>query len=447
MRRISWFGIALSIWSLALPLAAQTQQQLQRQLEEIQRKLDSLPTGDPAEPNRHVTEIGASRARLKEEYLPRTVTRIYDVSDMFAVAPSYPAQQPSLTGAEESVFYWTDNQHGLSTRGMSGGGMGGGGMGGGGGFFAVPSSISTQHDTLNQIGGGGGPNGRKVRTSADQLIDVIKSSITPEEWKTARATISMIGGSLVVTATEETQSQMAALLDLFRSRWKSLRTVSIRGYWIWLKEAELLELLADPVQKDSIPPLHGLVKPDEWNKRIQAMETAQPRGYETAITCYNGQTVHTFSGEQKLLISGVSPMLGTSEKSDKIAYEPVLSAINEGAVLQLTPLATRNAKYIILDMHSRVTLASILPQAERPEKFEANDPLIVTTAIERPVVQTQRISTTFRIPVNQTVLAGGMTFGNVPGKSLYFFVRGFVQELRDEDAADVKPALSAPESP
>ncbi len=444
MRRTCWLGIVLFVSGFARWVAAETPQQLRQQLEELQRKLDALPTPETPEPNRRVTEIGTSRAKPKEEYVPRTVTRIYDISDMFAVAPAYPARQPNLTtGGDESVFRWGSN-HGEEDLprgggGMGGGGMGGGGMGGGGGVFSVPSSLSYRNEPLPQMGGSGGVGATNtgMRTSVDQLVEVIKTSITPDEWKANRATISLLGGAIVVTATDETQTQMGALLELFRKRWKSLRTISVRGYWVWLTEAELIDLLADPVTKGDLPPLDGLVKPNVWAELVRNTEGQRPQGYETAITCYNGQTVHTFSGEQKLIVSGVAPSFGTAEKSEIIAYEPVLSTVNEGAVLQMTPLATRNAKFVVLDLHSRVTLASILPQAERPVKLEPNDPLIVTSVIERASVQTQRISTTLRIPVDKTVLAGGMTFGNVPGRSLYFFVRGHIQELRDDETTEV----------
>jgi hypothetical protein len=431
-----------------------TPQQLRRQLEELQKKLDGL-ANDPFESNRRVTEIGsASRPKPREEELPRLVTRIYDLSDLFAVAPSYPARQPNLLGADEGVFFRDPDFAGRAAAGgggmMGGGGMGGGGfgggMGGGGGVFSVPSNISNQGGPLYQFGESvGSSNG--PRTSITDLQDVIKSTITPEEWRTGRATMGMIGASMVVTANENSQAQVNNLLDLFRQRWKSLRTVSMQGYWVWLTEPELAELLAAPQAGNDEPAVHGLVKPEVWERLLRNPGDDRPAGYQTAITCYNGQTVHTFSGEQRLLVTGAAPIFGTAENSNALAFEPILTAVHEGAVLQLTPLATRNARYIVFDLHSRVTLARALPaSSRRPEQPAQHDPSLVISVIERPAVQTQRLSTTLRVPVEKTVLAGGMTFGSIPGMSLYFFVRGFVQELRDDEAGVASPQAPAPQA-
>lgn len=441
---ITCFGIQAAIGQEPTP------QQLRRQLEELQKKLDGL-ANDPFESNRRVTEIGsASRPKPREEELPRLVTRIYDLSDLFAVAPSYPARQPNLLGMDESVFFRDSDFAGRAAAGGGGmmgggGGMGGGGFGGGGGVFSVPSSLANQGQPLYQFGESvGSSNG--PRTSISELQDVIKSTITPDEWRTGRASMGMIGASMVVTANENSQAQVNNLLDLFRQRWKSLRTVSMQGYWVWLTEPELAELLAAPIAANDEPAVHGVVKPDVWERLLRNPGDDRPAGYQTALTCYNGQTVHNFSGEQRLLVTGAAPIFGTAENSNAMAFEPILTSIHEGAVLQLTPLATRNARYIVFDLHSRVTLARAMPATRRPEQPAQHDPALVISVIERPAVQTQRFSTTLRVPVEKTVLAGGMTFGSVPGMCLYFFVRGFVQELRDDDAGVASPQASVPQA-
>jgi hypothetical protein len=126
------------------------------------------------------------------------------------------------------------------------------------------------------------------------------------------------------------------------------------------------------------------------------------------------------------------------------AYRPTVTVVQEGAALQITPLATRTAKYVVLDVHSRVSRlrkAAVKPRAAeiRAAQDRTVTPEDVVDAIDRPTLTTHRLSTTLRIPVDRTVLVGGMTFESKPmagDADLYLFVRTSVQELHDNAPAD-----------
>jgi hypothetical protein len=144
-------------------------------------------------------------------------------------------------------------------------------------------------------------------------------------------------------------------------------------------------------------------------------------------------------------VSGVTPIAGKTDK-DHALYQPVVRSIQEGAVLQVTPVVTRNAKYVVLDVHSRVNLIGATP---KPEPAKEGRPLFggsptieqIIAAIDRPALQTQRLATTLRVPVGRPALIGGMTFateGEGPA-NLYLFVTASVQELRDDEGREVKP--------
>jgi hypothetical protein len=417
----------------AMPLLAQESpqaRQLQAQVEEIQQRLDQLRLHEGA--NRNVTEIGTSRGRTRNDGEPRLVVRIYDLADLYSIAPSYPAREASdLQDAVRFVFPEVQT---------SGAGQGPTAMGGmGGGMFSVPSSIPS-HDpfkeTLHQAAGGiGGSVSDSARTGVNNLIETITSTISPDEWADVggQSSIKVLGASLIVSAPTHIHDKIAVLIDLFRKRWRSLRTISIDAHWLWLTELELASVPLNTAESVAF----GVLTDSSWKKLRDLAQAHDRAGYHAIVTCYNGQTVHGVAGGQQLVVTGVVPIVGS--KDSLAAYQPTIRMIQEGAALQVTPIATRTAKYVVADVHSRVNLLSgpadeLRAKAVRP--LAASDVSQVVAALDRPVLLSQRLSTTTRIPVDKPTLIGGMTFGSSAADSpnLYLFITSHVQELRDEEA-------------
>jgi hypothetical protein len=445
MRRSS-FALALGFFVVvSLSLFAQVEspeaRAIRTQLEELQQRLRELQRQDGG--STKVTEIGSAASRLRPTDEPRLIVRIYDISDLYSIAPSYPAVEPDdLTESSRAIFPQAAITA-TANAGLGAGGFGGGmgGMGGGGGFFAVPDSVdrseANRQATLHQAAGAfGGMPADSGRTSVDDLIETITTTIAPDGWDAVggQASIRALGASLVISAPLETHEQIAALLDLFRQRWGSLRTVSIEAHWLWLQPAELSEVLNAAAEAEEPDPF-GVLADDAWQR---LRETSGNSGYHAALTCYNGQTVHTVAGGQRLLVAGMTPVVGGEEP----AYAPQMRAVLEGAVLQITPVVTRTAKYVVADVHSRVNLlqgpASRLAPGDQMQTE-------IVAAIDRPVVQSQRLATTLRIPVGRPMLIGGMTFRQFAPEdpSLYLFLTTHVQELRDEEATVVAPDENA----
>jgi hypothetical protein len=68
--------------------------------------------------------------------------------------------------------------------------------------------------------------------------------------------------------------------------------------------------------------------------------------------------------------------------------------------------------------------------------------------IDRPRLAVQRLSTTLRVPIDRTMLIGGMTMSDeqtAKDSTLYLFVKLIVQELRDgqseKSSAVANPAV------
>ena len=419
--------------------------ELRAQLESIQQRLNALSRAESE--NGKVTEIGSSRGRSFVEEEPRLVVRIYDLSDLYSIAPSYRAQEPGDFQASGRPIFPEAAAAGIGAGPSAMGGLGGGGFGGGGGMFAVPSgSVSRKANdaqTLHQAAGAaGGEQPGSSRTSIDALIETITSTIAPDEWDEVGASITSLGASLIVSAPADTHDKIAALLDLFRKRWGSLRTVSLEAHWLWLTQGQLTAALAEkPEVVQGTPVPFGALSAAAWKglKVAEQPEGDKRPGYHAVLTCYNGQTVHALAGGQRLAVVGLTPVVGGSDEQP--AYEPQVRSIQEGAALEVTPVVTRTAKYVVIDVHSRVNLLEPAPaKANPPADADAAPVTQVAAALDRPALQSQRLSTTLRIPVGQPTLVGGMTFAasGTGGANLYLFVTAHVQELRDDEGGAVK---------
>jgi hypothetical protein len=275
----------------------------------------------------------------------------------------------------------------------------------------------------------------------DNLIDTITSTIEPDQWDEVGgpSTIKALGASLVVSAPTNMHQQIAALLDLFRKRWGSLRTVSVQAHWLWLTEDQISAATAEG--KDMNPPApFGALSPETWKlllKQARA-EDQQRKNYHAVVTCYNGQTVSALAGSQRLIVSGLTPVVAGGDK-EAAAYQPQVKAVQDGAAIQITPVVTRTAKYVVADVHSRVNLLAAAAPAAAVAK-DSGPVAQVVAALDRPALQSQRLSTTLRIPVDMPTLVGGMTFaGEGEGSAnLYLFLTATVRELRDDEGAEVK---------
>ena len=380
--------------------------------------------------------------------------RIYDLGDLFAIAPPYPAQERSdlVSNGFSSLMF--PNMVGQPQATMQGGFGGMGGMGGmGGGFFSVPDHRQTLQSppanrrVLHQLGEGSSAG----QSSMDDLVNVIKVTIAPELWTEENGgSIAKLGNALIISADADTHEQIDAMLNLFRKRWGTVRTVSLEAYWLWMTEAELAPAMAEaPAQptKGGDLKTFGLIKADAWKTILEDRrkpESKHRAGWRAKITCYNGQTVHTVSGTQRLAVVQVRPVMsrGDDNKPEgRIAYQPEVHLIQEGAALQVTPIAGVSGETVLLDIHSRVSL----PEEQKPAppqpvvgQFRAEGgPAEIVDVIDRERLLVQRFSTTLRVPVGEPMLVGGMTFSSrpLPGEpNLYLFIKTAVQELRAENS-------------
>ncbi len=390
--------------------------------------------------HRHVATdpFGHPSDNASAEESDRIVVRVYDIGDLIATPGSYPAKQESQLIRESSLMFpsmQTSPVPGSTAiLGGFGGGMGGGmGMGTGsgtqgGGFFQVPDRVSiSQTSYLGQAGshGMGGmaapapPVTAVAHRSAaiDELIEAITTAIEPESWDEVGGpgSISVVGQALVIGQTESVHERVAVFLQELRQNRDARPTLIVQIDWMW----QTPQQHARWRQQSSGDKPYGSISMDQWQAWISASDDGSR--HTASIRCFSGQTVSVQAGVQQLHVTGITPVVGSEP-----GYMPQVSLAQEGAVVQVTPTLQAQDNQVVIDLHSRVTLR-VPSDAPNPQALAGatmgNVPLQVAAAIDRPVLQEQRLSTTTRLPLDQVTLVGGMTFRpDQDERDLYVFV-------------------------
>jgi hypothetical protein len=376
---------------------------VREQIQALQQRLIDLEKGDQAK--RRITEIDPGKPRTRD-HEGTGMLRAYDLNDLFALVPQYPAKHPSdIDGREELLFPAPAN----GPSGLTGTGGGFGGGMGGGGFFQVGSGQTSA------IGG--------MQASIAELINVIQSS-TPGPWLEIDGeggTITTIGTTLLVRASLENHQQIERLLEVLRNTWGSLKLVNLEIDWLWVTEEEL-RTVAPIVPESAVRTVEG--ESLESLRESQGQD-GRPAGRSAQVTCYNGQTVNVQSLKQSLSVTSVTPITG----ANTLGYTPQVRGLDHGTAAQVHPLVSRSGKFVVLDFHSRVNEVE-------PGDVETYD--AVRPYLDRPTLVTHRLSTALRVPVGVPSLVGGMTHSELemdPGYTLCVFVRANVEDMM-EAAAD-----------
>ena len=452
---------------------------LKRQIGELQAKLDKATTkkqsNDAFAKDGRVRDVGRQiiRRRTQEDNNDIALQiRLYDLSDLFAVSPNYPAQLPNELEPGSSLFADSPAQH----RGSGGGGFGGGGAGGGGVFCYAPTATRPTPTP----GDNGNLNMQSAQVTLKQLVSTIKETVKPEMWgqNETSARVKFLGNTLLITATEDMHSQINNLLNLFREHWGKRRTISIQAYWVRAAPGAAEDLLdADATAKIGA----GVVLQEKWSAFFSKARTDKNVVYSATLTGHNNQTLHALSGRQVRLTVDAEPFkeasqtlmakdlkqlprgnnhedhedednpFGDDEDLDRvhilkrsrriIGFAPIQTTFHNGAVIQVTPLATRGGNFVILDLQAKINELVdgkntgnkeriFLDEAEKKHEVQLDNLDFVSC----------RFSSTLRCPKDKVILAGSMTFDpseTEENPEVYLFVKASVHTI-EEDQSDRK---------
>lgn len=276
----------------------------------------------------------------------------------------------------------------------------GGGMGGG--MFRVP-------DHLAQVGAvpGGGravapglqPRAGTPRIDMDTLIDAITTIVEPSTWDEVGGpgSVAPIGGALAIAQTAAVHAKVQEFLDSLKREIGTLRMLTIEARWLDLDGEQLATLRGGP----------GAAQPSSAVEVVDAAALAalppDTERYAGRISCFNGQTVHLISGRLETVINGAIPVVGGGTP----AYQPVMFAPHLGVLLQITPAALPDGDGVLVDLHSSVTRWE---KSSRAAHFGTAPDSGVVIDVDRINVTAQQFATSLRMPLDQPVLVGGITF-------------------------------------
>lgn len=447
-------GCLLSMFfatNLAFGQPADELSNLQLQLEQINTQIKAIQENKVADQDpfgQRVRSVGRQRTSAPPTMDDGTLTiRFYDLSDIFSVAPQYPARmQNDLVDSSADIFPIAS-----SSGGSSGGGFGGGG---GGVFNVFPGPVSPQQQAKNL-------SLSAARVSVMTLVKTIKEAVSPEEWdvQDGDASINVLGNTLLISATDSMHEQINNLLNLIREHWGKLKTVSIQAYWVKSNPSQVRELLVGEGDNRTV----GKVDATKWQSFFQKANEENRVAYSASISGHNGQTLNTVSGRRRMMVVDAKPFYAVTGVRDEmeIPFEdrpaadeldhversvtglfPVRNSFQEGAAIQVSPLATRGGNFVILDLHTRVNERFAPDQESKPAEVVARtkDGYEVAVKLDDANYVSYRLSTTIRCPKNEVILAGGMTYDAKQASdepNLYLFVRARIHTI-EEDQSDRK---------
>ena len=414
---------------------------LRASIQALQSRLDELSTDDSS--NRRVANLGKQPPPPPVQPVEDNalVLRYYDLSDVFGVAPKYPARWPK-------DFERTDEWTFAASQGTLASGFGGG-------AFSIPSDAVIDSPNFPSWSP---PQDVSPAASVtiDSLVKVIQTVITPEEWAKNHWTIAELSMGLLVNAPESTQHQIEGMLDLFRRQWGSLRTVFVQAFWIRSDLGQIHELLRAP-ETTSLQAEKGVgaVAGPRWEEFFKGAVAEKRIPYAAFVALHNGQTINTCSGQRPIYISRMTPKATQAaggkpgETVSILTFDVERTQIQLGSTLQLTAAVTRGGNYVVLDVHNRINelvnggvvakenLSSI------PDAATTTDPAEVVNLLDRPNYSTYELSTTVRCPRDEIVLVGGAeSIGEKSdnGSHLFMFVKTSVYNVvLDDNVQAISP--------
>jgi hypothetical protein len=346
----------------------------------------------------------------------KLVIKVYRVLDLVTTATNYPYETTYIPGTARP----TAGGSGTITGGMGGMGAGmgtGGGMGGtgmGGGMFQVPDNLAQTAPSRRGAGVGGaiasGPpaaprRSGPLRIEMSQLIEAVTTIVEPETWDEVggEGAIQPVGGALVVRQTLAIQSKVQEFLEALRRESGSLRRLVVKARWLMLDDGQLTALTSNAEQDMQ----SGSETVDRNALKALPAETQRFAGQ---IACFNGQTVHIISGRLESVVQSFIPVVGGAE----VGYQPIILTPHVGALLQVTPSMLPEGEMVLLDLHSCVTRWD---SPDSPDQLQSLDNQSKTSKVaqyparmDRLRLAAQQFATSTRVPLNQPVLIGGLTF-------------------------------------
>jgi type II secretory pathway component GspD/PulD (secretin) len=239
----------------------------------------------------------------------------------------------------------------------------------------------------------------------DALIKLIEETVDAPSWRDNGGAVGMIrefGGMLVVTQTAENHRKIKDLLNQLPEQ--QSRLVRVRVDWLYIEP--------DQVKFEGMKTSGALREIDRASLDKLPKDVMR---FRAETTCFTGQTVSLRSARQQAYVSDLNPIVGTQA----VAYDPAISILSVGIVLQVTPTLQVDGQSAVLDVHSTIGDPAAMKRfdlrggavAATTQEVGSGGGLRVTgdNAVDLPNLFIQRLDTTLRVPLAKTIIVGGMT--------------------------------------
>lgn len=309
-------------------------------------------------------------------------------------------------------------------------------------------------------GAGGGANGNATFATdtqqtppptPEEVVDLLKVSVTPDAWKDESNGITIRGTTLYITAPPDTHRLLREFIRAQEANANLMVKVDTR--WLTIEDSYLEEIGVDwnlgslltfpgiasgftrqnpnstftgstsnvlpatavtqspPLQSTGLTLQFGLIGPTQISAILYAAERnlrsrvlASP-----SVTTLNGVRANVFIGEEAAYISDYEITSGN--------YDPVITVLPTGVVLDVKPFISADRKYVTMDFRPAITSVQLwtdyITAVRTGGTFDdgVNPPSAISPAviypIELPNLTVREAATTLTIPDRGSALIGG----------------------------------------
>jgi hypothetical protein len=258
------------------------------------------------------------------------------------------------------------------------------------------------------------------------VIALITETVDPDSWRDAggiTGSIRELSGQLIITQSASAHNMIFSLFSQLR---ETNGTVRVRADWVMLSPEVLQTLLVNPPPDPANPNNPVGAAPKVVDRALLAKLPANTVHYQGEITCFSGQKISLSSGRGRTVVYEGDPVVaqGAAAMSARVRQ------VQTGAMLEITPLVITNTGSGIIELRSKVvewgepTSVALAFPSTAPSSPKIS--VAGAASITQLNLVNQELKGTLRVPINQPILVGGMTFEpklNEPaGGQLYLII-------------------------
>lgn len=244
-----------------------------------------------------------------------------------------------------------------------------------------------------------------TQINTDSLMQLLLTTVNPESWRDNGGVVGNVrplGTILVVQQTRAAQDQITQIFNELRSIVGPMQTVTVHATWVSVGAGTMPRAMTEAT--------------DEWMNKQKVF-------CESQISCFSGQTVYLIAESMRSYIADAQPVVA----SNAVAFDPTISVISSGGVLQVTPQIIPGGAEAIIDVQSVITQAGAPIESTTAVAISGEGAKVQTNAtIERVSELSQKFRTTARVPLKKRTIIGGMTLNpakpDEQGTQLYLVV-------------------------